>query len=107
MDTVTAFALGDLDQRIHVEVRADGIAGARRARLDTPGRRGDTGVQRQFVDRRVDGDGLDSERGGCLGDTNGDLAPIGDQHALERGHTPFYSTRAGAFTPAPAASTRE
>jgi hypothetical protein len=43
-------------------------------------------VQRALVDRRVDRHGLDPEPVGGLGDADGDLAAVGDEHPPEGAH---------------------
>jgi hypothetical protein len=40
-------------------------------------------VQRRRIVLRIDGDRLDAEVGGRTGDPDGDLAPVGDQQALQ------------------------
>ena len=82
MYAVAAGLLGDLYQRLGIEVGGDRILG--RAVAEFTGLRGQPGVQRQGVHRRVHANRLHAEGGRGLGDANGDLATVADEDPLER-----------------------
>jgi hypothetical protein len=68
-------------ERRSVEIGGDGITAGERTGLGD-----DPGVKRQRVGGRVHPDGLHAQAGGGLGDADGDLAPVGDEHSMKRSH---------------------
>ena len=102
MHAIAAGLPGDVDECPGVQVRPDRVA---RIAGEFPGLGYEPRVQRPCIDRRMDTDGFDTERRCRLGDTNRDLTPIGNQHALEPIHLPLPEKGIGGTSEVPPCAT--